>query len=150
MSDSHTRMPIAVTHEGGLRFAAQVRSHRVITDQSERAGGEDSAPSPIELISVALGSCVALYVHQFCLSRGLPHEGMSVEVLPHHAASPSRIAALDVTVRLPVALPPHAMEMLERVVRSCPAHNTLAQGAAVSVSIDTRAAAHAGADERFP
>jgi putative redox protein len=136
MSDSHTRMPIIVTHDGGLRFAAQVRSHRVLTDQSAHAGGADSAPSPIELISVALGSCVALYVQQFCQSRGLPHEGMRIEVMPHNAASPSRIDALAVTVKLPAALPPHALEMLERVVRSCPAHNTLVHGASVSVAIE--------------
>jgi putative redox protein len=142
MSDSHSRMPIAVTHEGGLRFAAQIRSHRVITDQSVHAGGEDSAPSPIELISAALGSCVALYVHQFCRSRGLPHDGMRIEVMPHNATSPSRIDALEVIVRLPVELPAHAMEMLERVVRSCPAHNTLVHGAAVAVSIEARTKVH--------
>jgi putative redox protein len=136
MENSRARMPIAVTHDGGLRFAAQVRSHRVLTDQSAHAGGEDSAPSPIELVSVALGSCVALYVYQFCQSRGLPHDGMRIEVMPHHATSPNRIESLSVTVRLPVPLPPHAMEMLERVVRSCPAHNTLVRGAPVSVSIE--------------
>lgn len=145
MSDSHTRTPITVTHESGLRFAADIRSHRVFTDQSARAGGDDSAPSPTELLSAALASCIALYVHQFCASRGLPHDGMRIEVLPHHLANPSRIGAFDVTVRLPEALPTHAMEMLERVVRSCPAHNTLAHGAAISVAIETSAAAHADA-----
>jgi uncharacterized OsmC-like protein len=143
MSHSHGRIPIAVTHEGGLRFAAQIRSHRVLTDQSVRAGGGDTAPSPIELMSASLGSCVALYVYQFCLSRGLAYDGMRIEVMPHHATSPNRIDALDVTVRLPADLPPRAMEMLERVVRSCPAHNTLAHGAAVSVSITSPVGAQA-------
>lgn len=147
MSESHSRVPVVVTHERGLRFAVQIRSHRLITDQSLRAGGEDSAPSPLELISAALGSCVALYVHQFCESRRLPHDGLRVEVLPHHAASPSRIDSLQVAVRLPSPLPPHAMEMLERVVRSCPAHNTLVHGAAVSVSIETQPAAQLAAVE---
>ena len=145
MAESQTGMPIAVTHEGGLRFAAQIRSHRVLTDQSVRAGGEDSAPSPLELISAALGGCIALYVYQFCESRGLPHDGMRVEVMPHNARSPSRIDALAVTVRLPVALPPHATELLERVVRSCPAHNTLVQGAPVSFSIEAGTAARVDA-----
>ena len=146
MADSQSRVPITVTHDGGLRFAAQIRSHRVVTDQSVRAGGADSAPSPIELIGAALGGCVALYVHQFCESRRIPHDGMRIEVMPHNATSPSRIAELAVTVRLPTELPSHAMEMLERVVRSCPAHNTLVHGAAVSVSIEagTNALADAG------
>lgn len=146
MAGPHTRMPIVVTHEHGARFAAQIRQHRLVTDQSARSGGEDSAPSPTELIPAALGSCVALYVHQFCVSRGLRHAGMRIEVLPFYATSPNRIARLDVTVHLPEELSPHVREMLERVVRSCPVHNTLAHGAAVGVAIEDGAArAHATA-----
>ncbi|HEX7978082.1 MAG TPA: OsmC family protein [Gemmatimonadaceae bacterium] len=143
MTEYLTRSPIVVTHEHGLSFAAQIREHRVITDQSIRVGGEDTAPSPMELVSAALGSCVALYVHQFCVSRGLRHDGMRVEVTPRHVANPHRIGELSVAVFLPGALSPHTMEMLERVVRSCPVHNTLVHGAAVSVSIEVGAAAHA-------
>lgn len=145
MAGPQTRSPIVVTHETGLRFAAQIRQHRLVTDQSERAGGEDSAPAPMELISAALGSCIALYVYQFCVSRGLLHDGMRIEVLPHNAASPNRIAQLEVTVHLPQELSAHVREMLERVVRSCPVHNTLAHGAEVSVAIEagTRALATA-------
>ena len=143
MAAGQAPSPIVVTHERGQSFAAQIRGHRVITDQSTRAGGEDSAPSPTELISAALGSCIALYVHQFCVSRGLPHDGMRVEVSPRSVQDPNRIAELSVTVHLPAALSPHAMLMLERVVRSCPVHNTLAHGAAVSCSIEASAASHA-------
>jgi putative redox protein len=143
MAGAHMRTPIVVTHDRGLRFAAQIRQHRIVTDQSERAGGEDSAPSPTELISAALASCVALYVHQFCVSRGLRQEGMRIEVMPLNATSPNRIARLDVTVRLPQELSPHVKEMLERVVRSCPVHNTLAHGAAVSVEIEAGVGTHA-------
>jgi hypothetical protein len=41
---------------------------------------------------------------------------------------------------LPAPLPGHYTEMLERVVESCPAHNTLAHGARMSVSIEAPAA----------
>lgn len=136
MTGSPTRQPIVVTHERGFRFAAQIRHHRLLTDQSERAGGEDAAPSPTEFVSAALGSCIALYVYQFCTSRGLSHDGLRIEVRPVNATGPSRIAELQVTVHLAQALSPHVREMLERVVRSCPVHNTLAHGAAVSVDIE--------------
>ena len=142
MAEYLTRSPIVVTHEQGLSFAAQIREHKVITDQSIRVGGEDGAPSPMELVSAALGSCVALYVHRFCVSRGLPHEGMRIEVTPRHAENPHRIGELSVAVVLPGAPSPHTMEMLERVVRSCPVHNTLVHGAAVSVSLEVGATDH--------
>jgi putative redox protein len=144
MAETQSPSPIVVTHAGGLRFASQIRTHRIVTDQSERAGGEDSAPSPLELVSAALGSCVAVYVHQFLVSRRLPHGGVRIEVTPRNAAGPNRIAELAVRVCLPGELPPSTMEMLERVVRSCPVHNTLSMGAEVSVAIGTALPDHAG------
>ena len=143
MSGLQTRSPIVVTHEQGFRFAAQIGEHRVPTDQSIRAGGDDTAPSPTELISAALGSCIALYVYQFCVSRALPHEGMRIEVTPRNVANPNRIGELSVVVRLPGLLLPHTVEMLERVVRSCPVHNTLVHGADVSLSLDVTSTDHA-------
>ena len=131
----HARTPIVVTHEGGVRFAAQIRSHTVLVDQPHRGGGEDSAPSPIELLGAALGTCIALYVQQFCHARGLPYEGLSVEVEQHGATSPSRIGKFAVHVSLPVELPPQYAALIDRVARSCPAHNTLSMGADVAVTI---------------
>jgi len=134
---SGNSQPIVVTHDGGLRFAAQVRSHRVIVDQPRNGGGMDSAPMPVEMLGVSLGTCIALYVQQFCQTRGLSTEGMRVEVEQIGARNPNRVSAFDVRVVLGEPLPPAYAEMIERVVRSCPAHNTLEHGAEVRVHIET-------------
>ena len=131
----HTRPPIVVTHEGGVRFAAQVRGHRVLVDQPERAGGEDTAPSPIELLGAGLGTCVAYYVQQFLSSRGLPYDGLRVTVEQLPASSPSRTGKFVVHVSLPAELHGEQAVLIERVARSCPAHNTLSLGADVEVLI---------------
>lgn len=135
MSSQHRRQPIVVTHEGGLRFAAQMRGHTLIVDQPAGVG-EDAGPMPLELIGASLGTCVALYVQQFCEARGLPYAGMRVELDQVGAQNPSRIARFVVRVQLPEALPPQYAELLERVARSCPAHNTLVHGAEVAVEIE--------------
>jgi uncharacterized OsmC-like protein len=130
MSGHSHHDPIVVTHDGGLRFAAQVRSHRVIVDQPRGAGGLDSAPMPVEMLGVSLGTCIALYVQQFCQARGLSSDEM-------RARNPNRVGQFVVRVVLGQPLPSAYAEMLERVVRSCPAHNTLEHGAEVSVHIET-------------
>jgi uncharacterized OsmC-like protein len=137
MSVRHTRPPIVVTHEGGVRFAAQIRQHRVLVDQPHRGGGDDTAASPIELLGASLGTCVAYYVQQFCDSRGLPYEGLRVSVEQVPAAIPSRTGKFVVHVTLPTELPPQYAALLDRVARSCPAHNTLSLGAEVAVTIAT-------------
>jgi putative redox protein len=139
MSAHSHHEPIVVTHDGGMRFAAQVRSHRVMVDQPQGAGGLDSAPMPIELLGVSLGTCIALYVQQFLQSRGLPSEGMRVEVDQHGARHPNRVGEFVVRVVLPEPLPPAYAELLERVAASCPAHHTLAHGSEVRIVIETPA-----------
>jgi uncharacterized OsmC-like protein len=124
---------MVITHEGGVKFAAQIRQHRLMVDQPQRGGGDDSAPMPLELLGASLGTCVALYVQQFCHARGLKYEGMRVEVDPQGAQG--RIGKFDVRVILPEPLPPQYEQMLDRVARSCPAHNTLVHGAEVGVEI---------------
>jgi uncharacterized OsmC-like protein len=126
---------MVITHEGGLKFAAQVRSHRIVTDQPERAGGEDAGPMPLELLGVSLGTCIALYVQQFCHARALPYEGMRVEVEQRGERNPARVGEFIVRVFMPAELPEQYAEMLERVVRSCPSHNTLSDGAAMSIEV---------------
>lgn len=137
MSATGARAPMVITHEGGVKFAAQVRSHRVVVDQPVRGGGEDAGPMPIELLGVSLGTCVALYVQQFCQSRGLPHEGMRVEVEQYAAGNPNRVGEFAVRVVLPGGIPEQYATMLERVAKSCPAHHTLELGAAVTFQIET-------------
>lgn len=141
MSVQHPRAPIVVTHDGGVRFAAQIRSHRIVVDQPIRGGGADSGPSPIELLGTALGTCVALYVQQFLHARELPYDGLRVEVEQHGAVNPGRIGRFVVRVLLSTELPEHYAAMLERVAQSCPAHNTLVHGAEVKVLVEAPTAA---------
>lgn len=139
MSIQGGRAPMVITHEGGVKFAAQVRSHRIVVDQPVRGGGEDSGPMPIELLGVSLGTCVALYVQQFCQSRGLPYEGMRVELEQYGAQNPGRIGEFVVRVVMPTEIPEPYATLLERVAKSCPAHHTLEMGAAVRFEMETAA-----------
>ena len=131
--------PMVVTHEGGLKFATQIRGHRLVVDQPERVGN-DEGPMPLELLGASIGTCVALYVQQFCETRGLPYEGMRVEVDQIGARNPSRIARFDVRVVLQDEIPPEYEGLLARVAKSCPAHNTLVAGSEVAVTIEQEAA----------
>jgi putative redox protein len=129
--------------QGGMKFATQIRGHRLIVDQPAGVGA-DEGPTPMELLGASLGACVALYVQQFCERRELPYEGMTMEVQQLGARHPGRIGKFEVQVRPPEALPAQYGEMVERVARSCPALNTLAQGAEVEVRVE--AGSGVGAD----
>lgn len=136
MSTSPNPYATVVTHDGGTQFSAQIRGHRVIVDQPPEGGGADAGPMPLELLGASLGTCIALYVQQFLDARRLPHTGMRVEVQQFGARNPSRITEFVVRVVLPEPLPASVAGLLERVARSCPAHNTLERAAHVRVEIE--------------
>src|SRR5688500_20373751 len=99
-----TRKPMVITYEGGLRFAVEIGRHWLVVDQPEKAGGKDAGPSPIQLLGASLGSCIALYVRQFCETRSLPYEGMRVEVTQVGAQHPNRFDEFDVRVIMTIVV----------------------------------------------
>jgi uncharacterized OsmC-like protein len=116
---------LVVTHGGGMRYNAEIRGHRIETDQPVYGRGEDAAAMPLELLTASLGTCIALYVRQFCLARSIPTEGMRIEVVARPEGPPKRIGRFDIRVVLPASVPEEYRPMLERVARTCPVHNTL-------------------------
>lgn len=131
--DTGIPTPTVVTHLDGEKFSIRIRSHEIIVDQTVKAGGEDTAPTPIELLGASLGSCIAYYVRRFLETRNLPSHQLRVEVTNTRAKNPSRIDAFQVKVTLPPDVPERYLPMVERVLEICPAHNTLGMGAKIDV-----------------
>src|SRR5688572_5225897 len=99
------RAVTVVTHEGGLKLVADVRGHRVPTDQPIKAGGADSAAMPLDLIGAALATCIGLAVVQFCAARELSTDGLQVDLAQRIARDPYRVDRYEVSVRLPADFP---------------------------------------------
>jgi putative redox protein len=93
------------------------------------------------MLAVSLASGVALYAHHFCTARGIPDQGLTVRLNYETARQPARIAALQVAVQLPEGFPAQYRGALERAVRACPVHNTLAHGPVVEVILEEAALA---------
>jgi uncharacterized OsmC-like protein len=135
--------PITVTWDGGVRFTAEVRGHKVTVDQPVKAGGQDSAPMPLELMPTSLGTCVALFVQQFLVTRGLDATGLTVEVRTLGAANPHRIGRFEVAVHIPGGVPEKYREAVKRAAEGCTVHHTLTHQPEIAVTIDAPAGAGA-------
>jgi putative redox protein len=120
-----SRHSIVATPEGGVRVKIGIREHEVVTDQPERAGGTDSAPTPLELLGASLAGCVALYVHKHCVRVGLPSHEIAVEVKPIWREDPGRVGRFDVTVHVPESFETSSHAGVEAAARGCPVHHTL-------------------------
>jgi uncharacterized OsmC-like protein len=127
--------PITVTWDGGVRFTADVRGHTVSVDQPPQAGGADTAPMPLELLPTSLGTCVALFVQQFLVTRGLDATGLTVVVTAAGATNPHRLGRFDVEVRIPGGVPEKYREAVVRAAETCTVHHTLTHAPEIRVEV---------------
>jgi uncharacterized OsmC-like protein len=131
--DTGAMSPTVVTHISGEKFSIRIRDHEIVVDQTVAGGGDDSAPTPLELLGASLGSCIAFYMRRFLETRAFPSSDLRVEVSHTRDRNPSRIDAFQVRVVLPPDIPAKYLPMIERVLDTCPAHATLGMGAKIDV-----------------
>ncbi len=127
---------MSVRHTGGERYDIAIGHHTVTVDQPTSGGGEDVAPTPTELFVASLASCVAFYAGRYLTRHGISREGLGVTVDYRMANDrPARVTHIDLTVRVPDALPAQRRPGLQAVVEHCTVHNSLTTPPTIRVGL---------------
>jgi len=128
---------LEVSHVDGDAYAIEVRGHRLLVDQPEDAGGQDTAPTPTELFAASLASCVAFYAGRYLHRHGLDRTGLRVRTEFTMATDrPARIDTVHVTVLPPPGLPEQRRAALLAVASHCTVHNTLHQPPEIVIGLE--------------
>ena len=125
---------ISVTRKDGFEFNIQVRGHDVRADLSEKDGGRDRAPSPVELLAGSLGACIAMMVQGYCQRHGWDGDtgvSLTMELADH----PKRIGRIVVDLELPKGVPEDKKEAIKRVAERCPIHETLKSPPGLDINV---------------
>src|SRR5216117_769503 len=98
----------------GFRHIVKVRQHRMNCDEPLDSGGDDSAPSPQELLAASLASCTAVTMEMYAQRKGWDIGGVEVEAeyTPAERGCPTRFG---LTLRLPSDLTEEQVERLDLV-----------------------------------
>ena len=112
-------MRIETRFEGGLGVSADLRGHRVLTDQPASSGGDGTAPSPFDLFLASLATCAGYYALQFCRKRSIDESGLAVTLEVDKDPETGRLRELNFEVSPPAALPEKYREALLRAVDQC-------------------------------
>jgi len=64
----------------GFRSEVSIRQHKFAVDEPPALGGADSAPTPVELILAALGTCQEITYRAYATAMGIPLDAVSVEL----------------------------------------------------------------------
>jgi putative redox protein len=107
-----------------LRQQVNIREHELTADEPKSSGGEDSGPSPQELLAASLASCTAVTMEMYAVRKGWDIGEVTVDVdyEPAHRGSPTRFA---MTVSLAKEIPEEQRERLMQIAAKCPVHRTL-------------------------
>jgi putative redox protein len=115
---------IARRNGGKFQHDIEVRDHEVHADEPESNGGDDSAPSPQELLAASLASCTAITIEMYAKRKGWEIGDVAVDVdyEPAQRGSPTKF---KMVVHMPKELPEEQRERLMQIAAKCPVHRTL-------------------------
>src|ERR687894_1099438 len=109
---------------GTLRHEVEMRDHTVVADEPKDEGGEDTGPSPQELLAASLASCTAITIEMYANRKGwnIGEVVVDVDYEPAQRGSPTKFRMI---VELPKELPEEQRERLMQIAAKCPVHRTL-------------------------
>lgn len=126
-----------MVEEGGQGRLAQIvraGNHVLRADEPEALGGNDSGPSPYQLLSAALGACTSMTLRMYADQKKWPLEKVSVR-LKHdkiHAKDcaecetrEGRIDRIDREIEITGDLDDTQRQRLLEIADRCPVHRTL-------------------------
>ena len=101
-----------------------VRSHHLSADEPLDVGGDDSAPSPQELLAASLASCTAITIEMYAQRKGwdLGHVEVECEYSPAERGCPTKF---ELVLRLSPDASEEQVERLRVIAAKCPVHRTL-------------------------
>jgi putative redox protein len=107
-----------------LRHDVRVRSHTITADEPRDEGGDDSGPSPQELLAASLASCSAITMEMYAKRKGWNVDGLRVdcEYLPAERGHPTQF---KLVMKMPAHLSQEQIDRLTVIAARCPVHRTL-------------------------
>ncbi|MCW2997568.1 MAG: OsmC family protein [Solirubrobacterales bacterium] len=117
-------MKATSTRTSAFKQTVRIREHQLLADEPVDQGGEDTGPSPQELLAASLASCTAITMEMYAQRKGwdLGAAEVACEYTPSDRGCPTRF---DLVLRLPDHLSDEQVARLKVIAAKCPVHRTL-------------------------
>lgn len=122
---------------------ASIRDHHLIIDEPISEGGFDAGPTPVELVTAALGSCTAITMQMYANRKGWPITRLEVTV-DHDLINDPEAALEGRTVKrdrfetiilLEGDFDEQQRERILDIARRCPVHRIIAGSAIMTQTV---------------
>jgi putative redox protein len=117
-------MKATATRSGSLRQAVRIRDFQLSIDEPTDKGGEDTGPSPQEMLAASLAACTAITMEMYAKRKGWDVGDVEVacDYTPAERGCPTRF---NLVTRFPDSLSDEQVERLRVIAAKCPVHRTL-------------------------
>jgi putative redox protein len=117
-------MKATANRSGTLRQAIRIRDHQLTIDEPADKGGEDTGPSPQELLAASLAACTAITMEMYANRKGWDVGDVEVacDYTPAERGCPTRF---NLVLRFPDTMSDEQVERLRVIAAKCPVHRTL-------------------------
>jgi putative redox protein len=128
------KVVIASTGVGALQQVLLDGRHVLRADEPKTAGGDDTGPSPYELLLMALGSCTSMTVHLYAARKKWPldqvvvtlsQRRVHVEDCVNCEDSQAMIHRIEKKIEFVGSLDEAQKARLLEIAERCPVHRTL-------------------------
>lgn len=138
---------VVVTESGRGRLAQDIRAGRHAWTADEPAGvGDDTGPTPYDLLLGALGACTSMTLRMYADRKGWPLENIRVALAHrrHHAedgrdceSRPCMIDHFARVITLDGPLTADQRDSLKTIAEKCPVHRTLLNDKHIDTVVET-------------
>lgn len=136
---------VSVSLENKFQTDIMVRSHALRADEPHDNGGDDTGPTPSEMLLSAIGSCQAITMKLYAGRKDWPLEGIEMELTLEKVKAEQYpefdskgrpvIDVINTRMRLLGDLTPEQKKRIAEIGGRCPVHKTVEYGAYFSESV---------------
>ena len=112
-------MAMEISFPGGKKVDAHFKGFTIKSDQSEKDGGEGSAPTPPHLFLASLGTCAGYYAMEFCEKRKIDTEKLKLKLELQANKKTHMIEKIRFKLTLPPDFPEHYKPAIIKAIDLC-------------------------------
>lgn len=110
---------INVSFPGNLKVEAAVGDFTVVTDQPEKSGGDNSAPSPTEYFLTSIATCAGYFALKFCRTRDIDSSTMRLKMRYEWDKDRKRYPKMVIDLELPDGFPDKYRAAIIKAMDQC-------------------------------
>ena len=112
-------MQYNINFTGNKKVDAHFRGFTIKSDQSVMDGGDNTAPSPLEIFLASIGMCAGFYIVAFCQSRGIPSDNISMTQTVIRNGKAHIVEKVMIDINLPPNFPEKYRAAVVKTAQSC-------------------------------